>query len=54
MSKIYAIIEDYYVGGLLSNIRVLGYVATESEAQKILEELNNDDVYYKEVEYYGK
>jgi hypothetical protein len=54
MNKIYAIIQDYYMGGILANVRVLGYVATESEAQKILEELDNDDVYYKEVEYYGK
>lgn len=42
------------MGGVLSNIRVLGYVAYETKAQKILEELDNDDVYYREIEYYGK
>lgn len=49
MNKIYVITEDYYEDGVLCNVRILGYVTSEEAAEKILAELNNDDVYYQEV-----
>ena len=52
MNKIYVITEDYYEDSVLCNVRILGYVTSEEEAQKILVELDNDDINYSEVEYY--
>ncbi len=52
MNKIYVITEDYYEDSVLCNVRILGYVTSEAEAQKILVELDNDDINYSEVEYY--
>lgn len=54
MNKIYVITKDYYEDSVLCNVRILGYVTSEAEAQKILVELNNDDINYSEVEYYDE
>lgn len=54
MNKIYVITEDYYEDSVLCNVRILGYVTSEAEAQKILAELDDDDINYSEVEPYNE
>lgn len=54
MNKIYVIIKDYYEDSVLCNVRVLGYVTSEAEAQKIIIESDSDDIYYCEVEPYNE
>lgn len=54
MNKIYVITKDYYEDSVLCNVSILGYVRSETEAQKILAELDNDDINYSEVKYYDE
>lgn len=50
MNKIYVITEDYYEDGVLCNVRILGYVTSEEDAEKFLAKFDNDDIYYVETE----
>lgn len=54
MNKIYVIIKDYYEDSVLCNVSILGYVRSETEAQKIIIESDSDDIYYCEVEPYNE
>lgn len=52
MDKIYIIVKEHYEDGVLRYTDLLGYVKTEEEAQKIVAEWDDYDVYYEETSPY--